>query len=415
MDLLKKRLLANASCAVLFPALIILASCGYTPHSPIPSNGDTAPGVPDDFSTYPARPIIVDANTEPGSGSEDIGVTIEFAGYTQQALYLTITNNSGFDIRYGDGFQIVGNQWGSAGAADSSFYDLPSGEQQKTYVSVYGLGPGEFRLTKNIIIEQGDSEAPITYELQAEFSIENTSIPQDICSVMMEVDQDFATPVGVLIEITNGFESGYIYFDKYFWLQQNTGDAWSNIQLISSNSFPYETYSLAPRQVLSLSIYWAWLYGELPPGEYRIGKSFLHRTEDEEDTQYDLVATFTLDGEPIPDSILRDGSSWGHPFSGICTFRAEVTELIDSDFHHVSMGSIGLLVNSLAPFWGSGGTGDSFYIWDNNTVTVLDSTGEHVRFSDIPQDAVLDITFSGMILTSDPAHIGGALFIQIIN
>ena len=229
----------------------------------------------------------------------------------------------------------------------------------------------------------------------------------------MAVEPDFTAPAGTIIEITNGFDSGRIYFDKSFWLQRNTGGIWQDIPVIGSNNFPYDTHSLASKQVLPLKIYWAWLYGELPPGEYRIGKSFLHQPDNGEDSQYDIFATFTLDGKPIPEQIIRDdGSSCAHPFSGITTFRAEVTELVGSD-HRFSFGDIGLLVKSLTPFWESSKTGDPYYIWDNLTVTVLDSNSRQIRFSEIPQGAIMDVSFSGPILTSLPGQIGGALLIQL--
>jgi len=359
-----------------------------------------------------ARPIDINTITPVEIAPEGFGVTIEFVRYASQTVTLVITNNSGYDVRYGSGYELTGNQWGNAGVSDMDSYDLPSGEQHEVQIIIGDTGYGEFRLTKNILVEPENPAARRIYQLQSEFSIENPAIPPDTRGVTMEVF--FSTPVGVILDITNGFDSGRIYFDKSYRFQRMANGAWQDLPLVSSNDFPDDMLSLASRQILQLTIYWAWLYGECVPGEYRIEKSFLHLADSGEETQYNLYAVFTLGGEPIPDTINRDdGSSWGHPFGGISTFRAEVTELIDSDFHRVSMGNIGLLVISLEPFWGIDGSGDPFYVWDNSTVAVLNSAGKQIRFSDIPQGAVVDITFSGMILTSLPAHIGGSLLITI--
>jgi len=341
-------------------------------------------------------------------------VSLEFAGHTQQALFLTITNNSGHNIKYGDGYEITGDQWGYAGAVDNGFYDLPSGGQREIQIPVNGLDHGEFCVTKNIITDPDNSTDTEPYELSTEFALENAAIPPDVNGAVMDVDMDFATSVGAVIYITNGFGSGRIYFDKSYWLQRNTGNDWQDIQIISSDVFPDETYSLAPRQVLNLTEYWAWLYGELPPGEYRIGKSVLHRADDGNDSQFDLYATFTVGGNPIPDFVHRDGGDWAHPFSGITTFRAEVDKLIIPDDNRVSTGHE-LLVNSLTPIFEGWKTGEQCFIGDNMTVAVLNSNNEQIKFSDIPQGATVDITFNGFVYTTKPGIIYGTLLIKIID
>jgi len=143
---------------------------------------------------------------------------------------------------------------------------------------------------------------------------------------------------------------------------------------------------------------------------------FWHRDDDGNISVQRLYAEFSLDGEPVPDVFDRDdGSTWSHPFGGISTFRAEVTELVDSDFSQVSRGNIGLLVNELTPLWDGDRVGDPYYVWDSETVAVLSSTNEQIRFSDIRQGMIVDITFGGMVLESLPAHILGALLIQILE
>ena len=359
------------------------------------------------------RPIMFDGSERPQPAPENSGVSLEYSGHSSRGLYLIIANNSGNDIRYGSGYEIAGNQWGSAGESDMDSYDLPDGEKREIFVTVPQLGYGEFSVTINIVIEQGSPDQEKIYKLQADFAIDNEKIPQSIISAAMKVD--FATPVGAIIEITNGFDSGRLFYDKSYRIQQNTDGIWNEINTIASDNFVEDEFSLASRQVLSLTEYWAWLYGELPPGEYRIEKIFWHRTGAGEENQYVLSAIFALDGEPIPDEIINDaGSTWRHPFGGITTFRAAVTDLVDSGLSPVSSGNTGLLVNSLTPFWGTDSSGEPFYIWSTYSVTVLDISGRHIPFNAIPIGAIIDITFTGMILTSYPGQIGGSLLIQIV-
>ena len=363
--------------------------------------------------THFPKPILVNATATPNTESANISVSLEFTAYTHETLFLMITNNSGHSIEYGDGYEITGNQWGNAGAIDTNFYGLPPGERREIQISIKGLDHGEFRVTKDIITDPENPSAE-PYEVIAEFALENTAIPPDVNGAMLDVDPDFAAPVGAVIYITNGFGSGRIYFDKSYWLQRYTGAGWQDIQIIGSDGFPNEKYSLAPRQLLNLTEYWAWLYGSLPPGEYRIGKSVLHRADDGEDTQYDMYAIFTLDGEPISEFVQKDGGDWAHPFSGITTFRAEVVKLLAPDYSRVLSGSESL-VNSLTPILEGWKTGEQCIIGDNMTITVLNSNNEQISFSDIPLGATVDITFDGFVFTSLPGIIDDALLIKIIG
>ena len=242
----------------------------------------------------------------------------------------------------------------------------------------------------------------------------NWSIPSGTNGIIMEADAVFAMPLGAVIEITNGFESGLIYFDKYYRLQRAADGDWQDMPLLSSDDFPYDAFSLAPGKIVRANIYWAWLYGELPPGEYRVAKSFLHRAEDGEETQHELYAALILNGEPVLQHVMKNYSEWFHPFGGIRTFRAEVDKHLSSDYHDMSNGFVGLLVNGLTPLSELGEAGGQFYVWDDFTVAVLNADNEQIGFADIPVGAIVEITFSGIILPSSPAHIVVPMLIQLL-
>jgi len=360
------------------------------------------------------RSVIVNAQAAKPA-ADDFGVTLEYVSSTPNWIYLVMTNHTDHDIRYANDYEIVGKQWGSAGAWDDVYKVLPSGGKCDVIVELRGISPGEYRLKKSIIVSPGDINTAENHAVYAEFVIENTSIPADFRDVVMKVDQDFAAPIGAMVEITNGFDSGLVFFDKSFLVQRNTDGEWQDIPTISSDNFTNDTTSMAPRQVWMFSIYWAWLYGELPPGEYRIGKCFLHRADNGKETQYILYSTFMLDGEPIPDHVIRNGSHWRHPWHGTTSFRAKVMEVVDPEwFFDISFGISCLLVNALSST-GDGSLSDNRYFVRGNDLTIaIDINGEHMRFSDIPQGAIVDMTFNGMVLLTDPGQIG-VHYIRIVE
>ena len=352
-------------------------------------------------------------NIQPAPAPDDFDVTMEFAGCTPRVVTVIITNNTEFTIRYGSGYELTGNQWGATWELDSDSYDLPPGGREEHRIAVPGIGCGEFIVKKNIIVEQGSGSAA-AYKLSAEFIVANPAIPLDKHS--LEIETELATPVGAVLLIINGFEGGRIYYDRSYRLAQMTGGVWQSIAAANSSAFADVTYSLAARQIFPLVIYWPWLYGDLPPGTYRIEKSFLHINDDGRETRHDLFAVFTLSADPVPERLPTEGGSvWYHPFAGVTTFRAEVTEHLDeTSLSFGSQGAKGRLATSLAPVWDSG-TSARFYIWDNYALTVLDADGNHIALSDIPHGAIADITFSGPVLTSNPGQILGALLIRLIE
>jgi hypothetical protein len=366
------------------------------------------------------RTMVADRKKPQGTVPEDLDITLEFVRYHPYAITLIITNHSNYNIRYGDGFEISCRTWGHGrGEADNESFDLPAGEVREISVlhfcrSGFSLGFGEFRLTKNITVEHESPSVARSYKLHTDFAIENTDIPPDMSGLAIEVY--LATPIGAHVNIVNGLDGGRLYYDKSFQLQRRIDDSWQDLPTIASDAFPDENMrSLASRQILQYyTIYWAWLYGELPEGQYRLMKSFWHRADDGDITSRRLYAEFLLDGEPVPDMLRRDdGSSWGHWFGGISTFRAEVIEFVDDSLLRVQRGNNGLLVNGLTCVWGGDREGGHSYIWDNVAVAVFDSNGVQMRFSDIKQGMTVEITHSGYVVLSYPGQIIGALLIRI--
>jgi hypothetical protein len=355
---------------------------------------------------------------------DDLDITLEFVSYAPLEIKLVITNHSEHPIQYGSGFEITGVNWGNMGEYDEKHYDLPAGERREISVLPFGLngfdlGFGEFQLVKTIIAHPDKPAATKTYKLQTEFALENESIPPEIQGIVMDIY--FATPIGVIIDITNGFSNGRVFFDRTYSLQNFVDGTWQDVPATHPDIFPGDMQSIGSRQITQYTKYWDWLHGELPPGSYRIEKDFWHHTGDKEVLHYTLYAEFSLDGEPIPEYIQEDEAIIMHPFNGVTTFRAKVIELLDADYHAAFRGK-GLLVESLPilpslpslpNFW-EDSSGEPYYIWNNHTTTVLDINGKQIAFADIPQGAVLNITYSGIVLQSRPAHIGGSLLILIV-
>jgi len=361
----------------------------------------------------PAAEPIATATIPYEATAEDLGITLEFVRYTHpRTIDLVITNNSGFDVRYTDRFELSGDRWGFMGQLGEQTFDLPPGQQREIEVEeFFNLERGgEFVFTTRI--EVGPAGSAREIELRAEFAIDDPTIPAQLQTAAITIE--LATPVGAVVAITNGFSEGRLYYGRNYMLQRNVGGTWQNVPRINaSNPLPPDTRSLGPRQANDhLVRYWVWLYGELPAGQYRIVKTLLHDTGEGELEQVVRRAEFTLDGQPVPESVqMPDGASWFHPFGSTPTLRAQAIEFPENlrTFYTADT----LLVR--VPDWMEiEGEEARASIWDNHTVTVLDANGNQIPFSEIPVGAVLDITHTGFMLLPAIPPID-ALLIEIVE
>ena len=400
-------------CSILLCLFIVFPIAGCT--NKLPDDNGASVDKPSDAYIQMPRPIIVDEHVQQGIKQEDIGVKLVFIAQTPKGLSFRLSNNSGYDIKYGDGHSLYYKRGGYEGSSGDEFYVLRSGKQQIIYADIYEIGFGEFQYVVNIIIDPNNKAKAKEYIVVADFAIENTDISPSLTTVTMEVDQDFASPIGIVINVTNGLTDGFLYYDKSFWIQRNVNGKWEDVAPIASNAFLNDTNFLGPRQKLSDSIYWGWLYGELAPGEYRFGKSFLHRNKEGQDTQYDIYSTFSLDGSPIPEDVEKgDEETCSNPFHSILTRKGAVIKLFGPDENPIGNYSSGLRLRGVD---GSVrySIDEMFSVYSYFGLPVLDSNGNHIRFTDIEVGSIIEITHCGLYMLSGIPIMGCPFMIKIIE
>jgi len=96
----------------------------------------------------------------------------------------------------------------------------------------------------------------------------------------------------------------------------------------------------------------------------------------------------------------------------LLTFRAEVLEI--DQYYYLRHEEALLFVYSITPV-GSHENGGRYFINRNDFIAVLDAYGEPMSYSDIPSGAIVDITYSAVVLQTDPAIIPGATLIQVVT
>ena len=128
------------------------------------------------------------------------------------------------------------------------------------------------------------SESEIS-EIGLSFSLKNIS-STGATLVFRQYDAD--APKGELV-----------FGDDYFIEVQRDGK-WESVPVVIKNAgFNAIAHMIFPEDSVEQEISWEWLYGELAPGEYRIGKGILESNESGDHQSYMIYAHFILGGEVL--------------------------------------------------------------------------------------------------------------------
>ena len=108
------------------------------------------------------------------------------------------------------------------------------------------------------------------------------------------------SPTGLTLRFvqSGGSPSGELETGSLYWLERKTEDGWEKVEpLIEDLAWTMEAYLIAMDDETEMAVDWTALYGELPPGSYRLGKSVMdfwdpgdYRDYDEKD----YYAAFSL-------------------------------------------------------------------------------------------------------------------------
>jgi hypothetical protein len=70
---------------------------------------DSADG-PGSADTRVPRRIVINENHTPDVEPDNTGMSLMITGHTARALNFVISNNTGYNIRYGNGYELTGSQ-----------------------------------------------------------------------------------------------------------------------------------------------------------------------------------------------------------------------------------------------------------------------------------------------------------------
>lgn len=115
----------------------------------------------------------------------------------------------------------------------------------------------------------------------------------DIDDVSMILDEGTVLSTRLTVILENHSDREYIY-TEYMWLEKKIDGEWYQVPtIIDDYGFQDIAYMLAAGEAKDEVIDWAWLYGELEKGEYRLIKH-VFPSDTEEHNPYYLAVEFEI-------------------------------------------------------------------------------------------------------------------------
>ena len=138
-----------------------------------------------------------------------------------------------------------------------------------------------------------------------------TLYAEDVTEELMQAEQKAAwgltfevkdvTPTGLTIVCTQsgGEPTGELQTGSYYYIEKKENDRWVGMEYTEIEEekvgWTAEAWIIAPDSTLEWEVDWSWLYGELPAGEYRIGKSVMDWRETGEYDEAGIYAEFRIE------------------------------------------------------------------------------------------------------------------------
>ncbi len=106
--------------------------------------------------------------------------------------------------------------------------------------------------------------------------VSEESVYDPVCIIPVE---GTVTSRGMVIDIVNNSDN-LVYFGDYFSIERKLEGSWKKLNYISPDMPDWNdvTYVVEQGGTASFSYYWADMYGELEPGDYRIVKLYFDDT-----------------------------------------------------------------------------------------------------------------------------------------
>lgn len=123
----------------------------------------------------------------------------------------------------------------------------------------------------------------------------STAAPEDTWGLVLKAED--VTPTGLNLHFlqSGGRSTGELETGGYFWLERESGGVWTEMEPLTEDlAWTMEAYLIRPEGDTEIEVKWPALYGELPSGSYRLGKTVMDFRGTGDYDQQTYYAAFTI-------------------------------------------------------------------------------------------------------------------------
>ena len=166
--------------------------------------------------------------------------------------------------------------------------------------------------------------------------------PEETMKWNLEMQVTDVTPSGLRAEfiqhgVINPRDGGELMFGSEYALEKWVDGSWEPVEMLPQEydvAWTMEAYLIGQNSTTPFQVEWEWLYGQLPPGQYRIGKGVTLRYYLLGDTEHEtFYGTFTIE-ESEPQDSVWSADMTDEEYLTLC--RNAVEELQSRNQFHIS-------------------------------------------------------------------------------
>lgn len=118
----------------------------------------------------------------------------------------------------------------------------------------------------------------------------------DDIGLSMRIDNVSRAGAKLFFVQSDGNPKGDLEYGDDFIIEKNLAGEWTEAPIVVAGNYGFNSiaYQIAKNEVTNFEIDWKWLYGELEPGEYRIGKEIMDFVETGSYDKYMLYIHFII-------------------------------------------------------------------------------------------------------------------------
>lgn len=127
-------------------------------------------------------------------------------------------------------------------------------------------------------VEEGENADKETIDKESTETENNQNVEDDTWGIQLSATKITPTGMTLVCKQSGGKPTGELQTGTYYFLEESINEQWLPVEMLPSEyalAWPDVGWLIPMNDTVEWEVDWEWLYGELPDGNYRIGKEIM--------------------------------------------------------------------------------------------------------------------------------------------